>query len=304
MKPWRVIDCSTMSGRIDCRRGSVRVRTNSGTDELIPTADVAILLVGHGTTIGPSALHRLMQDDVTVLVCDWRGVPVGSANPWIEHGRVGARHKAQAEASLPRRKRAWAGIVQAKIRGQARVLEVAGLVNPAILLTLASRVRSGDPDNKEAQAARVYWRGLFGEDFLRLPGGTTTGVNTLLDYGYGVLRARGVRAVMSAGLSGPLGLFHRGRGNFFNLVDDLIEPFRPAIDDAVLTLAPNASLEDRLVRSHLVAASTRAFSASGLGVASELDGLAQQLGRYLEGEIERLQVPAWSGPWEVIDVDF
>lgn len=293
---WRVIDCSSADAQLSSVRGGISVSRDGMPAAVVPTADVAVVLIGHGVRLGPSVLHRLLGDDVVVLMCDWRGVPTGGAYPWNDHGRVGARHQAQATLTVPRRKNAWGRIVRAKVRGQAANLDRRSPIGVK-LRSLAEQVRSGDPDNVEAQAARLYWQAAFGDkEFRRLPGGRRGDVNSMLDYGYAVLRGYGVRAVAAAGLSGPLGLFHRGRANAFNLVDDLIEPFRPAVDDAVLALPADASLDDGDTKKALVSAANRTFTAAGATISTELENLAQQLGRYVEGNIDKLPVPHWSGP--------
>ena len=119
----------------------------------------------------------------------------------------------------------------AKIASQARALEIARHPDHAQLARLSKSVRSGDPDNMEARAARFYWRRLMGADFRRDPNGH--GLNAHLNYGYAVVRAAMARAVVGAGLGPGLGLHHRSRLNAFQLVDDLMEPFRPLVDQAV-----------------------------------------------------------------------
>ena len=99
---------------------------------------------------------------------------------------------------------------------------------------LSKRVKSGDPENMEAQAARVYWRALMGESFRRDK--TSGGINSALNYGYTVLRAATARAVCGAGLNPSLGLHHRSDVNAFALADDLMEPFRPLVDSLVWKL--------------------------------------------------------------------
>lgn len=106
----------------------------------------------------------------------------------------------------------------------------------------------------------------------------------------------GIRAVLSAGLSPTIGLFHHGRSNNFSLVDDLIEPFRPAVDFGVATLPVDADMSDSAVRSALVKASDQQFTETGLRISSVLEDLAQQFGQYVEGERARMRVLAWSGP--------
>jgi CRISPR-associated protein Cas1 len=111
-----------------------------------------------------------------------------------------------------------------------------------------------------------------------------------------VLRGIGIRAVLGAGLSPVLGLFHHGRSNAFNLVDDLIEPFRPAIDWSVAQLDADMSPAHPSVKAALVAAANQPFSSDGSTVPTTLLDLAQRLGRYFEGDIDQLAVPSWSGP--------
>lgn len=200
--------------------------------------------------------------------------------------------------TLPQRKNAWGQIIRAKIRGQAANLRLLSHKDWRRLAAMAKEVRSGDPNNVESRAARYYWARLFDHDksgFSRHPQGSA-GRNALLDYGYAVLRGHGVRAVLSAGLSSGVGIFHHNRSNAFNLVDDLIEPFRPAIDWVAAGLPPEASLDDRATKQALVNGSLQAFTSSGTSVAATLTDLGQQFGQYAERQTDKLRVPAWDGP--------
>lgn len=294
---WRIIDCSSLEGRISSDRGAICVHQDDGGEHRIPTADVAVVLMGPHVSFSTAVVHRLLDADVVVLFCDWRGVPEGAAYPWHEHGRVGARQLAQSQLSEPRRKNAWGRLVRAKVLGQATVLLQQDRPAAARLKEMARSVRSGDPENVEAHAARLYWSRLFASegDFLRRPEAEDHR-NSCLNYGYAVLRAHGIRGVVSAGLSPTLGLFHHGRGNMFNLVDDIIEPFRPAVDDAVLRLDPDASPAERQVKQVLVAAVQQPFRDDGSTLPTVLEELAQHLGQYCEGDRARLDVPSWTGP--------
>ncbi len=133
----------------------------------------------------------------------------------------------QITASLPLKKRLWAQIVKSKLQQQASVLEACG-ESPALITALLSKVRVGDPDNIEAQAARRYWSRVLGESFRRDQDGG--GLNTLLNYGYALLRSATARAILAAGLHPTLGLHHANQQNSMRLVDDLMEPFRPLVD--------------------------------------------------------------------------
>ena len=114
-----------------------------------------------------------------------------------------------------------------------------------------------------------------------------------------MLRGHLMRAVLAAGLAPALGVFHRGRGNAFALADDLIEPFRPAIDEVALQLPPTASPSDRPVKQLLVAAASQRFDGGGHGIPAVAEVLAQSFGRYVEGDIDRLNVLSCQGPSSV-----
>jgi CRISPR-associated endonuclease cas1, NMENI subtype len=294
---WRVIDLCGFEGELRSTRGGVEVCPEEGTSTIIPVAEVAVILVGMKVALSAAVLHRLAEADVAVLFCDWRGIPEGGCYSWSDHGRVAARHRAQAEVSLPRKKNAWARLVRAKIEGQASVLENLKIRGSGELLALADQVRSGDPGNVEAQAARLYWSRALGKGVGRQPAaGQLIGANACLDYGYSVLRGHLMRAVLAAGLAPALGVFHRGRGNAFALADDLIEPFRPAIDEVALQLPPTASPSDRPVKQLLVVAASQRFDGDGHGIPAVAEALAQAFGRYVEGDIDRLNVLSWQGP--------
>ena len=294
---WRVIDLCGFEGELRSTRGGVEVCPDEGVPTIIPVAEVAVVLVGMKVNMSAAVLHRLAEADIAVLFCDWRGIPEGGCYSWSDHGRVAARHRAQAEVSLPRKKNAWARLVRAKIEGQASVLANLKIRGSGELLALADQVRSGDPGNVEAQAARLYWSRALGKGVGRQPAaGQLIGANACLDYGYSVLRGHLMRAVLAAGLAPALGVFHRGRGNAFALADDLIEPFRPAIDEVALQLPPTASPSDRTVKQLLVAAASQPFDSDGHGIPAVSEALAQSFGRYVEGDIDHLSVLSWEGP--------
>lgn len=162
---------------------------------------------------------------------------------------------------------------------------------------LARKVRPGDPDNVEAEAARRYWQLLFGRDFRRDPDGAAP--NGLLNYGYAVLRAATARAVMAAGLHPSFGLKHSNRGNAMLLVDDLMEPFRPLVDREVHRLAAEG-------RSDVTPETKAALARVAIvDLAAEdglsplflcLERLAGSLAKAFAGDGERLALPRPSLP--------
>lgn len=291
---WRVLDMTTLVGRVTTRRGQLLVQPQDGDEVAVPVADVALVLFGQKVSLGSGVVHYLAQHDVSALMCDWRGVPLAGFHAWSDHTRVGARQIAQAALTKPRKKNAWLQLIKAKILGQAATLAISDELTADYLFDLAGQVRSGDPQNLEAAAARWYWRYLFADrNFSREQTGTDN-TNSMLNFGYGILRGLGIRAAAGAGLTPALGVFHSNRSNPFNLVEDLIEPFRPVVDACVLGLPAEGSLEHPAIKQALVATATTPVDSSGLSVGTALDDLAQQFGRYVEGDIDRLPVRVWT----------
>ncbi|OKL47335.1 type II CRISPR-associated endonuclease Cas1 [Boudabousia marimammalium] len=291
---WRIIDLLSMEGSIGYKYGNLVVRPSDKPEVMVPLADVAVVLLGVRVTISGAALMKLSDHDASVLVCDWRGIPCAGAYPWSDHSRIAARHNAQASLSQPRRKQAWAAIVKAKILGQAHTVSLCSELASKRLVEIAKSVRSGDPENCEAQAARLYWGAISPFDgFRREPGSGGDDFNKCLDYAYTVLRGHGIRSVVGAGLCGPIGLFHHSRSNPFALVDDVIEPFRPAIDYALLTTLESYDVSQPEVKQQLVAASTQTFNKEGQSLTNCLDSFCQSLGLFVEDDLDSLPVPVW-----------
>lgn len=292
---WRVLDFSQFRGTLTSQRGALTVQS-ADSEIRVPVADVGVVLVGINVRFSAAVIHRLVENDIAVIFCDWKGCPYGGAYSWSEHTRVGARHLSQAHLSQPKQKSAWAQLVKAKILGQANVLSALEKSGAGFLTQIAKAVKSGDSSNNEGQAARYYWSKLWGESgFRRNPGIRDQVIvqNSLLDYGYTVLRGHAMRAVCAAGLSPAIGLFHHGRSNYFALADDLIEPFRPAIDYCVSLLPADATLDRAETKHSLVEAAGGPFNSSGNSIPTEMTALAQRLGMYIEGDLLKLKVDSW-----------
>lgn len=200
--------------------------------------------------------------------------------------------RAQANAAQPLKKRLWQQVVVAKIKMQGAVVDSLALPAGPFEL-LARKVRSGDPTNVEAQAARRYWPLLFGQSFRRDQ--SAGGVNALLNYGYTVLRAATARAICTAGLHPTFGIFHANQANAFALADDLMEPYRPIIDRAVKTLVmdgfQDVSSETKVQLADLTSFDLEtAKGRSPLGLT--LSRLAQSLATSLESAEPALDLPS------------
>ncbi len=199
---------------------------------ILPLAEVAVLIAAHAQVkFTQAVLAGLASAGGVFVVCDTRRLPVGMMLPLDAHHWQVTRFTQQAVAKLPTKKRLWQQVVRAKIIAQAGVLEEFSGADKG-LRNLADEVRSGDPSNVEAQAARRYWSALFGEGFRR--DREAADANLLLNYGYGVLRAIVARAICAAGLHPSLGLHHHHRASGYPLADDLMEPFRAVVDRSVV----------------------------------------------------------------------
>lgn len=289
---WRVVDCVNVHGQLRYQRGQMLVCAEDKEPVEVPLAQTAVLLLGLTANISTALLTQLATFGVCVLVCDWRGVPVGALQSWnTTPTRVTTRHWAQVDMSVPRQKNAWMRIVKAKIRGQANCLDMCERPRSEALREMAKRVHSGDTSNVEGMAAREYWQNLFppDEEFVRTPGGGA-GRDCLLDYGYAILRGFVIRSILAAGLDPTFGVNHHNRSNYFCLADDMIEPFRPVVDRCVAQMNSGAYLE-KATKEALVSAVNGKFSSNGLTVPSVLDDFAQHYGMYCEGQIDVLDVP-------------
>lgn len=199
----------------------------------VPIEDMGMLLMEHDQiTVTQGLLAQLLEHNVAVVNCNAQHYPVGMLLNFAGHSTQTETFIAQAEASKPLKKQLWQQVVKAKISNQAAVLEAMGQ-DGGRLFRLVQDVRSGDVDNREGVAAVYYWPRLFKDLplFLRDPKGHYP--NNLLNYGYAILRATVARALAGSGLHPTLGLFHRNRYNAYCLADDMMEAYRPMIDQVV-----------------------------------------------------------------------
>ncbi len=208
----------------------------SETVATIPIEDLGVVLLEHPQIVVTQAVVVACQkNNVALVFCDERHLPYSLLLP-VSDGNVLHNKilRNQIEVTKPTIKRLWKQVVIHKVRQQIATLKKAGRVTVQ-LDRLQGKVKSGDPDNVEAQAARQYWGLLFGGDFRRNV--DEPGINALLNYGYAIVRAMIARAIVGGGLHPAIGIFHKNQYNGLCLADDLMEPFRPWVDWLVYSLA-------------------------------------------------------------------
>ena len=218
----------TRSASVSLDRGRIKVKQEEGGPVHLPIEDVAYLVldVPHAT-LSTDVIAACMDSGVAIISTDKRHTPNGVMLPFHTHHRQAEIAALQISVSEPFRKRCWQAVVARKIENQAAHLQQLGRNDHRAVLAMAGRVKSGDPENIEARAARAYWSALF-DDFVRASEQDLR--NKLLNYGYAVIRAGVARALVAYGLLPCFGLHHASATNAFNLADDLVEPFRPFVD--------------------------------------------------------------------------
>ncbi|MCK4919773.1 MAG: type II CRISPR-associated endonuclease Cas1 [Bacteroidales bacterium] len=197
----------------------------------VPVEDIGFMLIENmQITLSMPLIEELMNNNVAVIFCNSRHHPQSMLLNMEGNHQQTEIYRQQVSASEPLKKNLWKQTIIAKIVNQAKVLDRLGIdSNP--LPYLAKQVKSGDSDNREGMAARLYWKRLFGKEFTRDRHGDWP--NALLNYGYIVLRAAIARALTGSGLLPSFGIFHKNRYNAFCLADDIMEPYRPFVDLSV-----------------------------------------------------------------------
>lgn len=216
-------------------------RTDSETQQevvrTVPIEDIGVVVLeDRQITITNVALDALLQNNCAVITCDEKHMPAGMLLPLEGNTIQSERFANQIDASLPLKKQLWQQTVQAKIRNQASVLKRLSGVEVGCMLAWANDVKSGDSDNLEGRAAAYYWKNIFPS----LPGFTRDREgempNNLLNYGYAIVRAVIARALVASGLLPTLGIHHHNRYNAYCLADDIMEPYRPYVDELVINI--------------------------------------------------------------------
>jgi CRISPR-associated protein Cas1 len=195
----------------------------------IPIEDLGIVILQNSAiVITQAAIIACQKNNVVLVFCDERHLPYSVLLPISEGNNLYSKIlQQQLNLTLPTKKRLWQQVVKQKITEQANTLKRLDKTYLP-LERLAENVKAGDPKNMEAQAAQTYWQLLFGNAFRRDV--DLDGINSLLNYGYSIMRAMVARAIVGSGLHPAIGLHHHNQYNGLCLADDLMEPFRPWVD--------------------------------------------------------------------------
>lgn len=206
-------------------------------ERTIPIEDIGVVILDNKRiTLTSGVMEALLENNCAVITCNQKSMPVGLLLPLCGNTTQNERFRSQLEASLPLRKQLWQQTIKQKILNQEHVLRINTDQETNCMRIWSNDVRSGDPDNLEARAAAYYWKNVFTNypNFVRDREGTPP--NNLLNYGYAILRAIIARALVGSGLLPTLGIHHHNRYNAYCLADDIMEPYRPYVDQLVLDI--------------------------------------------------------------------
>jgi CRISPR-associated protein Cas1 len=296
----RIIEVAQGPARLHVRHEQLVIERQGQPAVSTPLNEIAALLLSTPRVeFTQAVLAGIAAAGGSVVICDGKFLPVAMMLPLDTHGEQTGRFAIQSKLSEPRRKRLWQQIVEAKIRAQSALLiELHG--DDAGVGAMVERLRSGDPENIEAQASRRYWPRLFEDDRFRRDR-EAPDQNRHLNYGYTVLRAMTARALCAAGLHPSFGLMHRNRYDPFSLASDFMEPFRPVVDRAVAQwIARHDKMEplDPEAKAFLIGAVHGRYQAEKevRALSDILLHVAARLARVVTGEAKKLDLPALGPP--------
>lgn len=236
----RIIEVSNPA-QLHLRNSQMIIKKEGENDSSVPVEDMGILILANPLIIISQSLIASCQENNCIIVfCDQRHLPVSVLLPLAGHSTHSKVLHMQTNVRKPLKKRLWQKIIIAKTEAQVRTLRFLKK-DPAPLAAMKKKIKSGDTGNIESQTARIYWLKLFGKGFQR--NYKEVGINSLLNYGYSLVRASVARSLCGTGLHPALGIHHHNQYNPMCLADDLMEPLRPLVDRRVYELKESGQFE-------------------------------------------------------------
>lgn len=271
------------------------IRNDEG-EHSVPFEDIGFLILDNPRiTCSQSVFRHCAEQNVALVITDEKHLPSSLLLPLDAHSTQGKIMRMQASTPEQVQHVIWQQIIRAKISMQAAALDAVHGMKNARLERLAKTVQPNDAGNHEAQASRIYFKSLFGEEFKRDQSGLND-INILLNYGYSLIRTACSRALMGAGLHPAFGIHHHNQYNVFCLADDVMEPLRPLVDRRVAKLAQAATFSglNRDTKNDLLAilSAPVLIKKRELPLMSALATYCSSLRRMLETHKGKLSVPA------------
>lgn len=245
---WRTL-LITRPGYLSFKHQAMLIKQDEGAAKVTLEDISAVILDNEKIVISGQLLSALAERNIALITVDETHLPNGVLTSYLPHSRTLQVIRRQMVLGKVVKKRLWQTIIQQKIRNQASVLKAVSAYSEAKRLdAFVSKVKSGDPFNHEAQASQVYFKTLFGKNFVRRE---ESFINAALNYGYSIIRSLIARQLVGYGFLPILGLRHSSEQNAFNLADDLFEPYRPHVDITVVELLKNNDIgQNKLTAQH------------------------------------------------------
>ncbi|MBQ2745548.1 MAG: type II CRISPR-associated endonuclease Cas1 [Lachnospiraceae bacterium] len=230
---WRTVVISN-SAKLDYQLGFMVIRRDDVVK--IHLSEISILIIETtAVSLTAALLSELTKKKVKVIFCDEKRQPSSELIPYYGSHDTSIKVKKQIGWTDDIKTAVWTEIVSEKIRKQAELLEQRQLSEANMLYQYIKEIEFGDATNREGHAAKVYFNALFGMEFTRT---AENSINAALNYGYGILLSAFNREITANGYITQLGLFHDNMFNQFNLGSDIMEPFRPIVDNMVRIMMP------------------------------------------------------------------
>ncbi len=259
----------------------------------IPIEDIGYLVIDHPEIyLSIPAMNLMIENNTAVIICNTNHLPNGMFLNLNSHHIQQEIFKNQINASVPLKKQLWQQTIIEKITNQGILLQnITSKTNNFEFL--ASKVLSGDSSNMEGVAANFYWKVFFEQKFKRERFGDYP--NNFLNYGYAILRAATARALSGSGLLNTLGIHHKSKYNAFALADDIMEPFRPIVDEKVAEIMQNYSEQElnTAIKAELLQILTRTvyFKEEKSPLMVALQKTASSLQQCYTGERKKIKYP-------------
>ncbi len=252
---WRIVyieESESVSSYLD----NVKIK-RIGEDVLIPYRDIHTLIIdNYKTNLTTNFLIKCAENKINLIICGLEHLPISCVYPINGNPQMLTVLKKQLQWSNEIKEIVQAKIIKIKIENQLQVLKKhkkdINVINK--LMLFKDEVLNGDATNREGLAAKMYFRELFGKDFIRFSDNV---INYALNYGYTIMRTQISKVLISKGFNTSIGFFHCGPTNNFNLSDDIIEVFRPIVDDYVFSNMMNKEIFTRNDRIDLIKLTTK-----------------------------------------------
>lgn len=240
---WRIIVISKRA-KLDYKLDHMVIRKD---DVLkIHLSEISMLIIeSTEVSLTTALLSELIRRKVKVVFCDEKRNPSAELLPYYGSHDTSSKVRQQVSWGEDAKRSVWTEIITEKIRKQNDFLNRLGKKEASLLETYIQEIEYNDVTNREGHAAKVYFNALFGKDFTRT---LEVPINAALNYGYTIILSAMNREIVKSGYITQLGIFHDNMFNSFNLGSDLMEPFRPLVDEEVVKMMPDKFEHDEKIQ--------------------------------------------------------